>query len=68
MVNKTLEQAIQEQCLKGLKKSASEIDNLLTENMKQVLFLLDGFEVSATNLKSDTIRLNKEPSTNRMSC
>ena len=43
---KTLVQGIQEQCLSGARKTATEIQNMIKSHQSEVLFLLDGYEVN----------------------
>lgn len=43
--DKSVAQAILEQCLEGAKRTASEINSIVKSHQNEVLFLLDGFEV-----------------------
>ena len=52
---KTLVQGIQEQCLSGARKTATEIQNMIKSHQSEVLFLLDGYEVNK-NLQLITIQ------------
>ena len=44
--DKTLIRGIQEQCLSGARKTATEIQNMIKSHQSEVLFLLDGYEVN----------------------